>query len=179
MDIVSRLKLFLQQNGIANSQFADNCQIPRPTLSQILNGRNKKVSDEVIAKIHHSYPSLNVMWLMFGDGEMFVPNANMDDVRPSKPAESQSDDNFISGGRQNQNLRQHSSINFDDEEQTLSVARQRSSASPAQADVMQAMLGMMSGGASHPRRGDSSKRRVESIMVFYSDNSFEVFKPAT
>ena len=51
MDIVSRLKLFLEQNGIANSQFADTCEIPRPTISQLLNGRNKKVSDEVIATI--------------------------------------------------------------------------------------------------------------------------------
>ena len=50
MDIVSRLKQFLQQNGIANSLFADTCDIPRPTLSQLLNGRNKKVSDEVIAQ---------------------------------------------------------------------------------------------------------------------------------
>ena len=76
MDIVSRLKQFLQQNGIANSLFADTCDIPRPTLSQLLNGRNKKVSDEVIAKIHRAYPSLNILWLMFGDGDMYVPNAN-------------------------------------------------------------------------------------------------------
>ena len=181
MDIVSRLKLFLMQNGIANSQFADNCQIPRPTLSQILNGRNKKVSDEVIAKIHHSYPSLNVMWLMFGDGDMFVPNANMDDIRPTKPAENPADGNFPIGGSKNQNLKQRGSIDFDEEESSTAAAgRQRGTSSGvSQADMMQAMLGMMGGGAASPRRGDSSKRRVESIMVFYSDNSFEVFKPTT
>lgn len=81
MDIVSRLKLFLEQNGIANSQFADTCKIPRPTLSQLLNGRNKKVSNEIIAKIHAAYPRLSIMWLMFGDGEMFDgeggPKANI------------------------------------------------------------------------------------------------------
>ena len=64
--------MFLEQTGISNSQFADTCEIPRPTLSQLLNGRNKKVSDEVIGKIHRAYPSLNVMWLMFGDGEMLI-----------------------------------------------------------------------------------------------------------
>ena len=76
MDIVSRLKFFLSHNGISNSTFADTCDIPRPTLSQLLNGRNKKVSDELITKIHNAYPALNIMWLMFGDGDMFVPNAN-------------------------------------------------------------------------------------------------------
>ena len=43
--------MFLDQTGISNSQFADTCEIPRPTLSQLLNGRNKKVSEEVIGKM--------------------------------------------------------------------------------------------------------------------------------
>ena len=42
----------MDNQQIAISQFADNCQIPRPTMSQILNGRNKKISDELISKIH-------------------------------------------------------------------------------------------------------------------------------
>ena len=54
MDIVSRLKTFINYLGIPVTQFADNCRIPRPTLSQLLNGRNKKVSDELIGKIHDS-----------------------------------------------------------------------------------------------------------------------------
>ena len=70
MDIVDRLKYFMNLNGIAISQFADTCQIPRPTMSQILNGRNKKISDELIGKIHSAYPTLSIMWLMFGEGNI-------------------------------------------------------------------------------------------------------------
>ncbi len=70
MDIVNRLKHFMDTQNIAISQFADTCQIPRPTMSQILNGRNKKISDELISKIHSSYPDLSILWLMFGEGEM-------------------------------------------------------------------------------------------------------------
>lgn len=70
MDLVNRLKYYLDENKIAISQFADKCRIPRPTLSQILNGRNKKVSDELITKIHDAYPDLSVLWLMFGEGDM-------------------------------------------------------------------------------------------------------------
>lgn len=70
MDIVSRLKKFIEFTGLPVSQFADNALIPRPTLSQILNGRNKKISNELISKLHDAFPSLNVMWLMFGDGDM-------------------------------------------------------------------------------------------------------------
>lgn len=70
MDIVSRLKDFINFLNIPVTQFADNCKIPRPSLSQLLNGRNKKVSDEFIGKIHDAYPQLSVMWLMFGEGTM-------------------------------------------------------------------------------------------------------------
>ena len=45
MDIVSRIKFFLDVHNIANSQFADKCDIPRPTVSQLLNGKNKKISN--------------------------------------------------------------------------------------------------------------------------------------
>lgn len=67
MDIAARLRMFMATKGIASSQFADSADIPRPTLSQLLNGRNKKISNELIAKIHEAYPSLSVLWLMFGE----------------------------------------------------------------------------------------------------------------
>lgn len=77
MEIVSRLKLFLDTHSIPVTQFADRCGIPRPSLSQLLSGRNKKVSDEVITKIHEAYPSLSMMWLMFGEGRMESNTANV------------------------------------------------------------------------------------------------------
>lgn len=81
MDLVSRLKTFLDSRQISVTQFADECGIPRPTGSQLLAGRNKKVSDEIIGKIHQAYPELNVVWLMFGEGTM-VNNANIEISEP-------------------------------------------------------------------------------------------------
>ena len=72
MDLIQRLKTFLDSRGIGVTQFADECAIPRPTASQLLAGRNKKVSDEMIGKIHQVYPELSVMWLMFGEGDMIA-----------------------------------------------------------------------------------------------------------
>ena len=84
MNIVERLNSFLEQFGITKSQFADNCDIPRPTASQILSGRNKKISDDIISKIHNIYPELSISWLLFGEGEMFV---SINSVPSSKPSE--------------------------------------------------------------------------------------------
>lgn len=70
MDLVNRLKHYMDTSQVTISQFADRCGIPRPTMSQLMNGRNKRISDEVINKIHNAYPDLSIMWLMFGEGEM-------------------------------------------------------------------------------------------------------------
>lgn len=73
-NIAIRLKILMEKMGISNSQFADECKISRPTLSQLITGRNKKVSDVIISQIHAAYPNLSVLWLLFGEGEMWVNN---------------------------------------------------------------------------------------------------------
>lgn len=70
MDLINRLKHFMGSSNVTISQFADRCGIPRPTMSQLINGRNKRISDEVINKIHNAYPNLSILWLMFGEGSM-------------------------------------------------------------------------------------------------------------
>lgn len=73
-----RLKLFLDKIGVSSTQFADSCGIPRPTVSQLLSGRNKTVSDKVISMIHSAYPQLSIIWLMFGEGSMLVNDSQVD-----------------------------------------------------------------------------------------------------
>ena len=87
MDFVSRLKQYLSLRGISVTQFADECDIPRPTASQLLAGRNKKVSDEIIGKIHITYPDVSVVWLMFGEGDMLT-TGNIKVSNPQNRAEN-------------------------------------------------------------------------------------------
>jgi transcriptional regulator with XRE-family HTH domain len=175
MDIVSRLKKFLEHAGISNSQFADTCVIPRPTLSQLLNGRNKKVSDEVIAKIHRAYPTLNIMWLLFGDGEMIMGGDDADQATDnlsatSKPSESHVDE---MGQR---------AISFDEDDPSgyrpVSRPSQRMATPTSVNEAIQSIM-MRSSTAGRMPRGAASPdaRRVLNIMVFYSDGRFEQFVP--
>ena len=174
MDIVTRLKMFLEQTGISNSQFADTCDIPRPTLSQLLNGRNKKVSDEVIGKIHRAYPTLNVMWLMFGDGQMLL--------RGSDPVASSDVDNDDPHNNNESRLEESGqrAISFDDVEsvayRSAATKSQQRVASPS-IETLQSM--MRSAAVRTPKRGTvgENERRVVNIFVFYNDGRFEQFEP--
>lgn len=176
MDIPSRIKLFLDSTGIQNSQFADTCGIPRPSLSQLLNGRNKKVSDEVIGKIHDAYPNLSVLWLLFGEGDMLnggnieTSERQNDEIPPISLFEPSDFEDINLGNQEigsvqkrdaNRNFREKEPISSQSEE----IPVQRVSP-PSQTPQMPNIS----------IKADNTKR-VTSIMVFYSDNSFETFIP--
>lgn len=155
MDIVSRIKTFLSQNGIAYSIFADKCDIPRPTLSQLLNGRNKKVSNEVLDKIHLAYPELSMMWLMFGEGDMSTEiGKNITNEQSLEFAENNEFGEDFFTEDKNENPTEGNSVV--EALQTLSK------------NIVK----------KHEQKVDSnSEKRIVNIMVFYSDNSFESFVP--
>jgi transcriptional regulator with XRE-family HTH domain len=175
MDIISRLKLFLEQNGISNSQFADTCEIPRPTLSQLLNGRNKKVSDEVISKIHIAYPALNIMWLMFGDGEMFVSqdaNSSGNPASQNLSKTPQAHEGFMGGAKGhiqgNGSQRNQRTISFGDGDSASNGG------AAALNDALKSIAKNVSRGSNPSPTG---QRQIVNIMIFYDDNSFESITP--
>jgi len=175
MDIVTRLKEFLGQNGISNSQFADTCEIPRPTLSQLLNGRNKRVSDEVIGKIHRAYPSLNIMWLMFGDGEMLLNGSSMDGggMPSASPMADEHGQRAISFDDADANPQSSGGYN------ALSTPRRVATADTVSETIQNIVRSSTAGGRMNQRGNSMGEgRRVVNLMVFYNDGTFEQFGPS-
>lgn len=190
MDIVNRIKTFMNANGIGSTQFADACRIPRPTMSQILSGRNKKISDEVISKIHDAYPQLSVLWLLFGEGEMttvaraFSAAAETSHadrsaygvdaahsspyVTGTTPPVDVSDDSDDAMG-----LFGSDALIFDDGETMREVVV------PSDANQSQSGAATVSnaGGAPTVQIPADGSKSIINIMVFYSDNSFQSFVP--
>lgn len=78
-NVAIRLKGFIDSLGLSHSQFADETGIPRPSLSQILSGRNKKVSDIIVGQIHRRWPELSILWLLFGEGDMLMASDPLHD----------------------------------------------------------------------------------------------------
>lgn len=164
MDLVGRLKEFLSANGISVTQFADSCNIPRPTVSQIINGRNKKISDEIISKIHQSYPSLSVYWLMFGEGDMIDDGTN--------PKVSKIEDEFI--------MRQQL---FKPEANIFSLDTLNNKLFKSE-EGKKPKNGIENSDYKCNKKdtdtsADSGRRTISRIVVFYNDNSFESFAPSS
>ncbi len=172
MDIVSRLKFFMENQRIASSQFADTCRIPRPTLSQLLNGRNKKISDELIGKIHESYPSLSILWLMFGEGDMVI-DGNM---RISEAKQSGFTEEGLSESSENEEFANNY---FDEFVSSMNSSENNDSTTFPLSRINQAVKAHENAeSASSDPASEPKRRRISSIVVFYSDNSFQSFSPS-
>lgn len=188
MDVSQRLDLYRQSINLTISQMADMAGIPRPTLWQFLNGRNKTLRDDMAAKIHDTFPSLNIMWLMFGEGPMAleqnmkISEAQKADI--SAPAPPQFADNKIDSKPYIPNL--FAQENCENSERavlagTIGSPQSISEAETARPDYNQAKIQQsvdtIAAAATATSQPDNPKH-IQSIMVFYSDNSFEIFKPS-
>ena len=175
MDIVNRLKLFMDSESIGSTQFADACKIPRPTLSQILSGRNKKISDEVISKIHEAYPRLSVLWLLFGEGPMST-NANNEISEPQNGGyiDFSSPQNTDTANVTNASQSHENDDVFASEKIIDSSLFDEGDQNPLGVQLPLTPV------ASHPISiAADGNKSIVNIMVFYSDNSFQSFVPAS
>lgn len=176
-DIVTRIKVFLQSMGIANSAFADVCGIPRPSLSQMLNGRNRKVSNEVIDKIHAAYPELNMMWLMFGDGDMLASNNSGGDSENPQHAENAFPGNALNNAAKEQHVQQ--SINFDDVDkpgQAPFIARKPQN-TQRQNSTPESVAALARGKVAAQQTRQSAGRQITQILIIFSDGSSQIITP--
>lgn len=76
-----RIKEIIEREGMSQSQFADFIGVNRPTLSHVIAGRNNP-SMEIVMKIHHKFPKINILWLLDGKGSYEV------DIMTNNPAGS-------------------------------------------------------------------------------------------
>lgn len=189
MDLVSRLKHYLDSRQISVTQFADECAIPRPTGSQLLAGRNKKVSDEIISKIHSAYPDLNIVWLMFGEGNM-TTNANIEISEPQNRTNStvyekqQPIDQPIDFSldfnenlqpetpEKNQDVTSANTFTFS----TPPDARPDANEYEAQASTIKDE-DIATSEPAPPSLNAGKGKRVTGIVVYYDDNTYESFIP--
>lgn len=190
MDIISRLNRFVKQSGRSSSQFADEVGIPRPSFSQILNGRNRKISNEVIEKIHTHFPELNILWLLFGDGDMVIDNKSVlpyesleylgkNVVEPSlfetdhpvrtKPVDTQESSTKPSSktkDKATEEIKQNTEAN---DVEKLDADQNASDLKNVLPNHLSEILRK-----DHPI--ESNSKTITAIMVYYDDNTYDIFR---
>lgn len=168
MDLVDRLRVFINGSGYSSTQFADQAQISRATLSQILSGRNKKISNEIIAKLHEAFPSLDVMWLLFGEGdyEPIILTNPPENLLDSNETPDVSEDAILRDLNKNKSDDKNVEDKKISDEEILSFATDFFPSDKPDKSTMNVQR--------NPSGNISNKpRRIVAITVFYSDNTYE------
>lgn len=220
MDLLTRLNDFMQKQRMSSSQFADAIGIPRPSMSQILNGRNKKISNEFIEKLHQAFPALDMMWLLFGEVTPSLNATLSDNNRKSEPSlfdtadtDDTADIDAADDVEDNQFNPEHITYNDSDKnavDNTTNATEdikddnsQNETPTPTKssidnkpdsstatdiADDNDKTLSKNTQESSTNNNSHSdgmpssvikivSKRSIDTIIVFYDDNTFQRFKP--
>ena len=72
LEFTERLKKVMKFYDETASSFAEKIEVQRSSISHILSGRNKPSLDFVM-KVLHSYPEVDLYWLMNGKGQFPKP----------------------------------------------------------------------------------------------------------
>lgn len=171
--IASRIKQFIEYLGISITQFADATDIQRSSMSQILGGRNQKISVITIGKIHTTYPTLSIYWLLYGEGSMLLQS----DEKEEKP-ESQSSVSSVPSStwslfdNENELNATNGSNDLKYSKENGSNSNQKQSNLADNVDTNSINDPFIA-----PHRIPSKNKEAVKIMIFYSDNTFETFSP--
>ncbi|MFL1895551.1 helix-turn-helix domain-containing protein [Aquimarina sp. 2-A2] len=154
-----RIQRIMDHYQVSASAFADAMGVGRSSISHILSGRNKPSLDFVM-KITEAYPDAQLRWLLYGEGSF--PNSEKEELAPVPssnkkiekpiPEEKQQVENENDLFTQNETtLNQKETI-----EQNEKVAPIAPTASP--------------------NFKTSDKKKIERIVIFYSDGSFSAYE---
>lgn len=164
-NIAIRLKGFMDSIEMTSSQFADQCGIARPTLSQLLTGRNKKISDVLVGQIHKAFPRLSVVWLLFGEGEMLTPLPSEAEPEPELSPLFSDTEKFVDDESEMNNYSNLSALN--EGKKVASIRMNKEIETDKKTRELESEIEKM-------RR---NPRRVTHITIYYDDSTFETFYP--
>lgn len=65
-EVKDRIRMIMEREKLTAGAFAENIGVAQATISQILRGRNKYPSTDVILRLHQRYPDISLEWLLTG-----------------------------------------------------------------------------------------------------------------
>ncbi len=173
MNINDKIKQILIERNFTPSYFADEIGVQRSSISHILSGRNRP-SFDIIQKIIRRFPELGYEWIMEEDNQ----------PAPT-PAQSTSTSRYLnpqpvpasSGDNRYESRQGNSGPVYSSPARLASVApirtqRHEIAAAPPDISVPDPVADSVDSTAG------AVVKKVERILIFYSDGSFREYTPA-
>lgn len=202
--MVERIKQIIEKLQLSHTQFAETIGINRSNLTHLFSGRNQPSLD-LMRKILVAYPQIKTEWLIMGVGEMFADEPAQSEASAQTPAPTPAPVKPTTSPREPITLdlfatQEEAALlpNSNDEmtEETLEEAVQEvpaeepvappqpESPAPTARKNGAKRVSETSGDSNIRTRKDSSPRishsqsdkKLEKVILFYSDGTFEVYQ---
>ena len=161
--MINRINLILRAKNITARQFAEEIGIQPSGMSHIMGGRNNP-SLEFVSKVLRRYPEIDANWLLLGKGEMYtsVPQQVERQVTEAEAVEGLPEPSL-----------------FDDEPEESMKVEEPSHKPFYQQDAIreEEQRYVPSYIASAPTTSEDSSRRLERILLIYSDDTYKILYP--
>lgn len=145
-----RIKLIMEKENLTPAKFADKLQINRAIISHILNGRNNPSLD-VVSKILSEMNYINAEWLINGTGEMYRQGYTEKKTLFKPSLFNQDDANMTKSSHISEESKEISLKQIDKQGQSIDNNDNKSS--------------------------KSIPRKITQIIIYFDDNTFEIFNP--
>ena len=177
MEIKERITKILEYSGFSASEFADEIDVQRSSISHIASGRNKP-SLEFVTKIKNRFPELSWDWIIFGTGEMKqidspfpLPSQTKENAEPDLITlidEDYKNEVFLQENIQNDNLRELNKSFPGPRKEILTDSHQLE---------IQENIKKTQNIVNEEITSKTAEAKIKRIVLFYDNGKFEAFEP--
>ena len=151
MEIKDRLRIIIKREELSQKDFAQKCGIKPATLNHVLQGRNN-ASPDIINKVLDHFPSYRRDWLLSGEGSMLTAEAAERELTSRNVALFP---DLVADLTREESKAEGKSVTPPEPPKTEALPKTSKNARPP-----------------------VQTRRIEKIIVYYDDNTFEVLLPS-
>jgi transcriptional regulator with XRE-family HTH domain len=152
-----RIRKIMENEQLTPSAFADTLQVGRAVISHILNGRNNPSLD-IVTRILSKMSYINPDWLLTGQGEMYKSDFVGNQPTISHNISAQEPDLFSQPF-----INQADKVENDKYRKEIIVE--------------QAEIKLQNNDNKQVICENKPERKINKIIIYYSDNTFETFNP--
>ncbi len=202
--MVNRILKILKEENLTASQFADLIDVQRSSMSHILSGRNNPSLD-FVNKILKAFPLIDTDWLMSGTGSMYKSEIPFEEekkvIQPQQIKNQGADlfdlfdhvippmekkDETPMGDSKSDDLFNESNFVRDEVAPIYALSPTKSTDSADKSDIktplesnipVEPVQSTVKTNSPLVDNNLDSDKKVEQIVIFYTDKTFSVYRP--
>lgn len=171
MNLNERISKIIEYSQLTSSEFADEIDVQRSSISHITSGRNKPSLDFLI-KVKEKFPELEWDWLIKGDGEMLIKKEENQATEPEQNKIALpdlfaliDDDNFGVTETEDKIQKEIPRESFKTEQSTERKKITDSQRLEIQENIF------------NTQNADNQENKIKRIVIFFENGKFESFEP--